>query len=72
MKVGQIWEFDNGIAYTLCRIVRVTNDGVWAISSQAAHTSCRSAFAIRPSVEGWRLVGQATTDLTFEGKIQVG
>lgn len=72
MNVGEIWEFDNGIAYTLCRIVRVTDDEVWAISSQSDYNNCRSAFAIRPDAEGWRLVGQATTDLTFEGKIQVG
>ncbi len=66
MKIDEIWEFDNGIAYDLCRIVR--EEPVTAIHAQAGH-SVKSAYLIRADSEGWTKVGEATKPLTFTPKI---
>ena len=66
MKLNEIWEFDNGIAYDLCRIVR--ENPPTAIHSVIG-TSVKSAYLIRADAEGWRKVGEAVTPLTFVPKI---
>ncbi len=65
MKLDEIWEFDNGIAYDLCRIVR--EEPLTAIHAQAGH-SVKSAYLIRLDADGWIKVGKATKPLTFNVK----
>ena len=59
MKLNEIWEFDNGIAYDLCRIVREE-------PPTGIHKG--GTFLIRADAEGWRLVGKSTIPLTFTPK----
>jgi len=66
MKIDEIWEFDNGIAYDLCRIVR--EEPVTAIHSGTGQ-SVKGAYLIRADAEGWTKVGQATRSLSFQPKL---
>ncbi len=66
MKIDEIWEFDNGIAYDLCRIVR--EEPPTAIHALMGH-SVKGAYLLREDAEGWTKVGSATKPLTFTPKI---
>lgn len=66
MKVNEIWEFDNGIAYDLCRIVR--EEPVTAIHAQTGQ-SVKSACLLRSDAEGWTKIGDAVKPLTFTPKM---
>lgn len=66
MKVDEIWQFDNGLAYDLCRIVREEPPtAIHAITG----VSVKSAYLVRPDAEGWSKVGEATEPLTFAPKL---
>lgn len=61
MKIGEIWEFDNGLAYGLCRIVSEK-------PLAAIRGGCTGAYLIREDAEGWRLIGRGEP-LTFQVRI---
>lgn len=65
MKLNQIWEFDNGVAYDLCRIV--SENPVAAIHSSGQ--SPKGAYLLRTDAEGWKCVGLAYAPLTFKPTI---
>lgn len=61
MKVNEIWEFDNGSAYDLCRIV-----------SEKPLTGMHNGgetYLICKDAEGWRKIGEATDPLTFTPRL---
>ena len=66
MKIDEIWEFDNGISYDLCRIVR--EEPTTAIHALTGH-SVKSAYLVRSDAEGWKKVGDAPKPLTFTPKM---
>ena len=62
MKLNEIWEFDNGIAYDLCRIVREEPP---TVIHALTGSSAKSAYLIRSDAPGWSKVGEASKPLTF-------
>ncbi len=66
MKIDEIWEFDNGIAYDLCRIVRA--EPPIAIHASRG-LSVKGAYLINSDAPGWTKVGEAKKPLTFTPKI---
>jgi hypothetical protein len=63
MELNEIWEFDNGSAYDLCRIVSVNPPA--AIHAQT-NSPIKSAYLINPAAPGWRKIGKAAQSLSFK------
>ena len=67
-KVGDIWEFDNEIAYGLSRVVAV-KDGKVAVVCAGKATGAHYAVLINPEAPGWRKIAENQPDISFKGKL---
>lgn len=64
MKVGEIWEFDNGFAYHLNRIVAVNPQPDGSVHIKSINNG-NNVHGIIASSDGWRKIGDGPA-LSFD------